>query len=110
MDAQSGNEVYIMMDEIVGEAANLLETLPEYAKVYITSGDLNKLIDMEIEFRDYLISDVVFITPKDILDGHLRGKFGVLLVCDTALMPYGYRHCILQEQQILEDSLKEMSY
>ena len=99
-----------MLDEIVGEAANILETLPPLAKVYITSGDVEDLLAMEREFKEYLISDVVFLTPQQILDGHLRGKRGILLITGTHLMPNNFRHCVFQEQEILKCELIRGEY
>lgn len=91
-----------MMDEIVGEAAEILERIPPDAKVFITSSDLNRLTEMETEFHDYGIRDVVFITPTQIMNGALRGRIGVLLVKDVRFMSDDYRHCLFQEAELLK--------
>lgn len=91
-----------MLDEIVGEAANMLEELEPEAKVFITSGDPNKLLDMIHGFEEYLITDVVFITPSDIMKGHLRGRQGVLLMSDVWLMTNRVRDALYREQEAMK--------
>ncbi len=91
-----------MLDEIVGEAANLLEVMPPYAQVFITGGNLEKLLDMESEFDEYGITDVVFIRADQIFNGYLRGRCGHLLVVDTIYFPDDVLHCILQERHQLQ--------
>ena len=88
-----------MLDELVGEAAELLEVMPPYAQVFITSGNLEKLLDMESEFDEYGVTDVVFLRADQIFNGYLRGRCGELLVMDTVYFPDETLHCILQEKE-----------
>lgn len=92
----------IVLDEIVGEAAELLVHLPEHAKVFITSSNLDFLMDMIYEFEEYLVTDVEFVTPAQILNGHLRGRAGVLLIKDARFLSEGMRHCLYQEAEVLK--------
>lgn len=94
-----------MMDEIIGQAANLLEEMPPDCKVYICSGDVNKLCQMELEFEEYLIADVVFVTPMDVLNGKLRGRLGTLLITDMWLLTDNVRECLYREQEVMKATL-----
>lgn len=94
-----------LLDEVIGEAGNLLEELPEDAKVFITSGDVNKLVQMEQGLEDYLIPSIEFVTPTEIMNGHLRGKLGVLLITDTWFMNERVIHCLWQEAEIMKNGL-----
>lgn len=91
-----------LLEEIIGEAGNILAELPEGAKVFITSGDLNHLIQMEQGLEDYLINDIEFVTPDQVLKGALRGRDGVLLITNTWILQDSVRWCLYQEAEALK--------
>jgi hypothetical protein len=91
-----------LTDEVVGVVAQTLEEMPEGSRVFLTAGDVNKLIELEQEFEDYLIRDVKFITPTDIMRGHLRGQLGILMIIDTFLMTEPVLDRVYREQQLMK--------
>lgn len=94
-----------LMDEIVGETDRILEEMPPGAKVFITMGDVAKLLELQDAFEDYLIANVVFITPTDIMKGHLRGQQGALLICGSWLMNESVLDFVYREQQLMKCNL-----
>lgn len=94
-----------LTDEIVGEVDRMLEELPVGGKVFVTMGDVSKLIELEEAFEDYIINNVEFVTPTNILQGHLRGKTGALIICGTWLMNDSVRDFVYREQQLMKCNL-----
>lgn len=94
-----------MMDEVIANVAEMLDEMPQDCKVYICCGDVNRLCDMQMEFEDYGVVDIVFITPTDVLKGHLRGRLGALIIIDLWLMTDGMRECLYREQEIMKATL-----
>lgn len=95
-----------LMDNIMGEVATLLESLPDQAKVFLTSGDLDQLVYLQETMEEYLIPDVDFVAPSDIMEGHLRGRQGVLLIMGTWLMSDSVRRRMFEEQEYLKCTLR----
>lgn len=98
----------MLMDELIGRICDVLEEIPEEAvgaKVFVTSGDLNRLMELENQIEDYIVRDVEFVTPMEILNGKLRGRWGVLMITDTWFMTDEMRHVLYQEAEVLKCTL-----
>lgn len=91
-----------LIDEVAGEVSDILEEMPDGAKVFITCGDVNRLLELQEGFEDYLLPDVVFLTPLEIMQGRLRGRIGTLIICDTSLMSDSVRDFVYREQQLMK--------
>lgn len=96
-----------LLDELVGEVSKILEDLPPQAKVFITSGDPNRLLDMIHGIEEYIIPHIEFVTPTEVMNGLLRGRQGVLMITDTWLMTEYVKDRMYFEQTALKCYLVE---
>lgn len=83
-------------------AVELLGTLPQGANIYITGAHYRWLDDLRREFKHSGLVDVMFFTPRQILNGALRGRKGVLLIDDFYDLPFNDALAILEEKIMLE--------
>ena len=83
---------------LMEEAVDLLATLPEDVKVFITGGHSNWLLRLKREFELSGLVGVEFYTPHQIATGCLFGRKGVLLIYDPIDIPHKEFKIIIEEQ------------
>jgi len=90
------------MDEIVDQVCMLFDELSPWDKIFITSGDTDVLAGIKWDFEQREIDRVVFLSVQDVLNGHLRGRLGRLIIFDDWALSKKNRRLIRKEQWILK--------
>ena len=88
--------------ELMEEAVRLLAILPEGQNVYVTGAHTRHLNDLEREFKEAGLVDVVFLAKTSIMyNGALRGRRGILLIDDLQDMTFKEQELITMERDML---------
>lgn len=97
-----GEEELGKTTSLMKEAIRLLAEMPENYKVFITGAHPQWLRTLERRFKEANLVDVVFMSAQSVLDGHLLGRRGALLIDDIMDLPWEMRDQLWQ----MQDSLK----
>lgn len=89
---------------IFEKAIELVGTLPESQYVFITGAHPQWLKRLMMEFHAEGLEGVRIVSIHEILDGHLRGRKGRLLIDDVGDLTLNQRDRLWEEQRILEVS------
>jgi hypothetical protein len=87
---------------LIEEAISLLSKMPDGYVVIITGAHPRWLRELEREFKEAGLVDVIFMSPQQIIQGRMRGLRGLLLIDDFQDLPRKEQVYILDEQRHLK--------
>jgi hypothetical protein len=86
---------------IMEEAVSLLADMPEGSYIYITGAHFSWLHALDHDFKSAGLTGVKFFSPRQIMEGALRGRQGILLIDDFGDLSWKEQDYLVEEQRMM---------